>query len=254
MLLIREGDKYGRLTIIKEVKAKIRSFLCCCDCGNKKIIRFSNFRNRHTQSCGCLQGERTGESNVVRGRKFRIIAIQETKKCLVCNKNFNRRENYGGELIESSYGFKKRNLCSMSCVWKSHTGYTPWNKGTKGICKPNSGSFKKGDYHFSGAESWNWKGGITPEINKIRMSIEMKFWREGNFARDNYTCQKCKERGGKLRCHHIQNFAQYPELRFAIDNGITFCENCHPEFHRKYGIKNNTKEQLGEFLNYERRN
>ena len=32
-------------------------------------------------------------------------------------------------------------------------GHTPWNKGTKGIMKPNSGSFYKGQSPL------NWKGG-----------------------------------------------------------------------------------------------
>lgn len=97
-------------------------------------------------------------------------------------------------------------------------------------------------------QQWNWKGGISP-INKIiRMSIEYRLWREAVFARDNWTCQKCKERGGKLHPHHIYNFTDYPELRFAIDNGITLCEKCHKEFHRKYGKKNNTRKQLEDFL------
>jgi len=33
-----------------------------------------------------------------------------------------------------------------------------------------------------------------------------------------------------------------------IDNGITLSEKAHREFHKKYGIKNNTNEQLEEFL------
>lgn len=93
-----------------------------------------------------------------------------------------------------------------------------------------------------------WKGGITSENIKIRQSIEFCLWREAVFARDNWTCQKCGIKGGKLHPHHIQNFAQFPELRFAIDNGITLSKKAHREFHRKYGIKNNTREQLEEFL------
>ncbi len=88
----------------------------------------------------------------------------------------------------------------------------------------------------------------TPLNNRIRQGIESRLWRESVFARDNWTCQKCKIRGCKLHPHHIQNFAQYPELRFAIDNGITFCKECHESFHKKYGKKDNNLEQIKEFL------
>ena len=78
--------------------------------------------------------------------------------------------------------------------------------------------------------------------------MEFRLWREAVFARDNWTCQKYGIKGGRLHPHHIKNFSEYPELRFAVDNGITFSEKAHKEFHKKYGIKNNTKEQLEEFL------
>lgn len=99
-----------------------------------------------------------------------------------------------------------------------------------------------------GKKGNNWRGGITPENIKIRNSIEFSLWREAIFARDNWTCQKYGIRGGKLHAHHIQNFAQYPEIRFAINNGITLSKKAHKEFHKKYGTKNNTREQLEEFL------
>ena len=42
-----------------------------------------------------------------------------------------------------------------------------WNKGTKGVCKPNSGSFKKGNIP-------NNKGKKQPEEQKQRQSVTMK--------------------------------------------------------------------------------
>jgi len=99
-----------------------------------------------------------------------------------------------------------------------------------------------------GKKSRFWKGGITPLNEKIRRGIEYRLWREAIFARDNWTCQKYGIKGGRLHSHHVQNFAKYPELRFAIDNGITLSKKAHEEFHKKYGRKNNTKEQLEEFL------
>ncbi len=99
-----------------------------------------------------------------------------------------------------------------------------------------------------GEKGANWRGGVTPENKRIRASIEFRLWREAVFARDNWICQKTRERGAGLHPHHILNFSNYPELRFAIANGVTLSEEAHQDFHKKYGRSNNTREQLEEFL------
>jgi hypothetical protein len=78
-----------------------------------------------------------------------------------------------------------------------------------------------------GEKCYKWKGGVTPIYRRIRNSIEFRLWREAVFSRDNWTCQECGVRGTKLHPHHIKSFAYFPELRFAIDNGITLCISCH---------------------------
>lgn len=79
-----------------------------------------------------------------------------------------------------------------------------------------------------------------------------KAWRKSVLVRDDFLCQRCGSTG-KLRAHHIENFAENPDLRFEIDNGITLCYHCHDSgstggFHRIYGVYHNNGEQLVEFL------
>ena len=76
-LQLKIGMKFGRLTILKEVKpvtqttlskdgktyiSKHKVFLCVCDCGNEKEIRASNLLNGNTQSCGCIKSEKSIEN------------------------------------------------------------------------------------------------------------------------------------------------------------------------------------------------
>lgn len=106
---------------------------------------------------------------------------------------------------------------------------------------------------FSGENSPNWQGGITPINLKIRLSPEYKEWKISVFKRDKYICQCCKNKSKKIQAHHILSFSQYPELRLDINNGITLCEDCHMSnvkggFHNIYGTKNTTPEQLHEYI------
>lgn len=54
---------------------------------------------------------------------------------------------------------------------------------------------------ISGENHYLWKG--TTPINKwIRNRLEYQKWRKEVFERDNYTCQMCGQRGGKLVVDH----------------------------------------------------
>lgn len=53
----RTGQKFGMLTIIKELGGN--KVLCHCDCGNEKIITKSNIIKGGIKSCGCLKKKKT---------------------------------------------------------------------------------------------------------------------------------------------------------------------------------------------------
>lgn len=78
----------------------------------------------------------------------------------------------------------------------------------------------------------NWEQ-LQPEAG--RRTKEYKQWRSDVFSRDNFTCQICGKRGGKLNAHHILRYSRDVIHRTAIENGITLCEQCHRELHHREG-------------------
>lgn len=105
------------------------------------------------------------------------------------------------------------------------------------ISKANIGHFAR-----KGKDSNFWKGGNSElyknERYRLMATSKYKIWRRGVFERDNYRCTNCNDDvGGNLNAHHIKSWKDYPELRFALDNGMTLCKKCHILEHSKL-IKN----------------
>lgn len=77
----------------------------------------------------------------------------------------------------------------------------------------------------------NYKDGKGWERTSERVAdmqrIEYRLWREKVFARDNWTCKHCGERGGLLHADHIKPYSTHPELRYDVGNGQVLCAPCH---------------------------
>lgn len=76
-------------------------------------------------------------------------------------------------------------------------------------------------------DDWAWKGGVSTENERQRKSKEYRKWRSDVFQRDDYTCQECNKKGGRLNADHIKPFAYFKDLRFELSNGRTLCVQCH---------------------------
>ena len=57
---IEEGQKFGKLTVIKEVEPNVtpcgtiqRKFLCKCECGNEVVRMMTTLLEGAKSSCGC---------------------------------------------------------------------------------------------------------------------------------------------------------------------------------------------------------
>lgn len=115
---------------------------------------------------------------------------------------------------------KRGRFCSLKC--KRVGIFTPEVREKMSLAKRGRPvPSRQGDKcHF-------WRGGVTPENKKIRLSLMSRVWRTQIFKRDNYTCQICRIRGGKLHADHIKSFSMFPKHRFSLKNGRTLCVTCH---------------------------
>lgn len=119
---------------------------------------------------------------------------QVIEKCLFCGNDFQHKKSV------------PRKFCSHNC-------YSEHNKGIN---------------HF------NWNNDATFLNHELRSRKEYKVWRNAVYKKDRWTCQVCKKHCGKdIIAHHIKTWAEYPKLRYDVNNGMVVCKSCHFKIHHK---------------------
>ena len=225
-------DKHWKLSEkTKKKMSEIRSEI------NKKLgIKPPSFKGKHhsietkkkmsqaKKGKRCSEETRRKMSEAFKGRHY----SEETRKRMS-----EAKKKLG--LIPPSRKGKHMSEEAKEKISKASKGRVGWCRGIKGSKTPN------------------WKGGITPIKKQIKNSEKYKEWRQQIFLRDNFICQRCKEKGGYLHAHHKNKFFSrlleevklnlpllplyegamiYTPL-WDIDNGITLCKKCHMGLHKK---------------------
>jgi len=157
-----------------------------------------------------------------KSRKPNLNALVRTlgyKSCLVCATPIKLRITR--DLVRKKY-------CSKACVGKATVAKMPAE-----ILKKNAERFKSKEFREHQLK-FILRGIEHPRYIKDRSKLkakrppfENKQWTKQVFERDNYTCQFCKKRGGKLQADHIKPYSKFPEIRWDLDNGRTLCIPCH---------------------------
>jgi hypothetical protein len=228
--------------MIKKTKPKK-----CKICGNK----FNSYISRKQRFCS----RKCYYKNMVQRNKEGAY-----KNCLVCNKKFyvpKKRAKTAKWCSKKCWGIrnppKKKNcffckkefftrrggaeqkFCSHKCYSKNKTGQKLGKEWSKKISQSLKGKVPKNHWQKDKKHP-NWKGGVTSKNTIARKIRQYKEWQKAVFERDNYTCQNCFVRSGNgkriiLNAHHVKGFAEFQQLRYDLDNGITFCLNCHDLIH-----------------------
>lgn len=238
--------------------------ICCTPFETDIYLIKNGFGKFCSQKCvGISQQKQNTHTCSFCGKEFSAAPSQKRKYCsqdcywkskqdrvsLVCDHCGKGFFTIPSEIIKSTSRGGKVRFCSNKCKYEhtrgsnhpSWTGDDPeytcqhcgkiytrpktWTGG-KIFC-----SAKCSWEHQRGNNAPNWQGGKTSEQDLIRKGNKYKTWRTAVFERDNYTCQKCGKKGGRLHAHHINPFSEYPEKRLDVNNGITLCIYCHNNLH-----------------------
>lgn len=120
----------------------------------------------------------------------------------------------------------------------------------------------------SGKNHYNWKDGISSINNKLRNFIRSIGWPDKIFRRDDYICQRCNKRGGKLVAHHLiplsrvrkyfsistMEDAEKYGLLSDTSNGVTLCEDCHKWVHSDENISSEFLRSLTKAMSFNNNN
>ena len=99
---VETGDKYGYLTIIREIEkiGKARVVLCQCDCGSEKAFRLNQIVKGRVKSCGCRTREMIRQSRTTHGMpNKRLYNIWSNMRQRCSNPNSDDYPAYGGRSI-----------------------------------------------------------------------------------------------------------------------------------------------------------
>ena len=109
-----QGKKFGRLTVIGSKPPEKQ--ICQCDCGKVVEILTYNLTSGNTQSCGCLQRERTSESSyisLIGNRYGKLVVIERVENNRYNHICYKCKCDCGGETIV--YANRLRQGVTNSC-------------------------------------------------------------------------------------------------------------------------------------------
>jgi 5-methylcytosine-specific restriction endonuclease McrA len=226
-LSVSVGQVVGRLTVVEKIQDK-KEFLCKCECGNVKIIKYRYLRDGVTKSCGCLIKETSGitmsKNNIKRrskkltvseGDKFgRLTVVSRSQdgryKTLVC------LCDCGNERVSTQSKLIKGYIRSCGCLRKDSAIET----------------ISKHQKNYRKSKGLDPDKNITYDGKILRAIFYEKIAKEV-YKRDGYKCLYCGASRCALNAHHLEKWSDRPDLRFDIDNVATLCKDCHNEVHNQ---------------------
>lgn len=147
------GQKFNRLLVVSRAENSPNGkaiWFCKCDCGNTLKVCGCNLRNGHTQSCGCLQSERTAEASTIHGKAHtKIHSVWKAMKRRCTDPKNQDYHSYGGRGITVCQEWQ-----DSFQAFHDHVSRLP-HFGEKGYSldrKNNNGNYEPGNVRWATAK------------------------------------------------------------------------------------------------------
>jgi len=185
-------------------------------------------------SCGCgiELPKRPYKTNYLPGHSNNWkYYTRSTGTCLVCKGAFTHppsvKKKYCSRRCYNNRNPKVELVCHTCKTTFSRYACEVKKGGRRAFCSKNCyNSARRNGYSLKMEKHPQWKGGVTPEVHRIRSRYKHKQWRKEVKKRDGQKCRKCGD-NENLHVHHIKSFSKYPKLRFDLNNGMILCLKCH---------------------------
>lgn len=127
---ILPGQKFGRLTVIREAERQYghRYILCRCDCGNEKTINLNSLIKGMSNSCGCYRKEFIANRNYKHGHTYRADGVERLYRIW---QGMKRRCYDADDPGYNNYGARGITICdewiddySTFREWANNNGYS----------------------------------------------------------------------------------------------------------------------------------
>ncbi len=152
--------------------------------------------------------------------KYFLSQLARTRRCAPCARRYNATV-----YLQAFNKERKSHRINSACAVCGQISTDPPSR--KRVVCSNTCRSEWAYRRQLGAQSHRWKGGRTAKVLLKRMSLPGTQWRERVFRRDDYVCQLCYTRGGRLTAHHIIEVNKREDKMFDTSNGITLCWPCH---------------------------
>lgn len=241
--IFKKGQRQCKQCLNAITYRKVEKFIEECGC---KLLsaKYVNARTKLKIQCAC------GE---VFERSFNNFQGKKTYCCSTCGykklKNDYEEvakfiEDKGCKLLSEEYinaGTKLKIQCACGEVFE--VCFNHFKSDGQQQC-PKCGIKK-----ITGENHPKYNPNLTEEEReKLRSYPQYRQFVKQVYENDNYTCRCCGDNKNGIESHHLNGYKWDKTNKVNPINGITLCEECHKEFHKLYGRRNNTIEQFREFI------